>query len=45
MFKGLVTQIAPVAIQFAAIFGGIWLIKRCIRFFGPILKMRGKPWD
>lgn len=45
MIVDVLAQVVPIGLQFGALFGGIWLLKRLIRYFGPMLKMRGKPWD
>lgn len=45
MIWGVLSQVAPIGLKFGAIFGGIWLAKRLIRYFGPMIKMRGKPWE
>jgi len=39
-------ELSKVFGMFAGIFGGFWLLKRIIRWFGPALKMwRHKPWE
>lgn len=38
-------ELIKIAGLFGGIFGGIWLVKRGIRWFGPAIKLIGqKPW-